>query len=160
MKERVEMDLFSEKIKAFMEEFGKGRKMVLSTAEDGIVSSRMMSVVRIGGEFYFQTDITMKKYRQLSANENAALCIDNIQIEGRCAEIGRPLDNEDFCRVFRECFRGSFDAYSALENERVFAVKPVYIERWVYKDGDPYIEEFDLCGRRYSFERYGSAGTS
>ncbi len=148
------MDIFSDKIGKFFSDFGKARKMVLSTSENDRVSSRMMSVVQINGEFYFQTDITMKKYRQLSANENVALCIDNIQIEGICSEIGRPLDNSLFCKVFQECFKGSYDAYSSLQNERLFVVKPLHIERWNYIDGIPYIEQFDIPDRRYSINKY------
>ena len=128
--------------------------MVLSTSEGGRVSSRMMSVVLIDGIFYFQTDITMKKYRQIIANSNVALCIDNIQIEGICEEKDHPLKNAEFCNVFQECFKGSFDSYSSLKNERLFSVKPVYIERWVYKDTVAYIETFDMNGRQYSFDRY------
>lgn len=148
------MDIYSDKIKTFLSDFGSGRKMVLSTSENNRVSSRMMSVVQIGGEFYFQTDITMKKYHQISVNNNVALCIDNIQIEGECTEIGSPLNNSLFCDVFQECFKGSYDAYSALKNERLFVVKPLYIERWIYKDGVPYIEAFDMLAQQYSFNKY------
>ena len=41
------MELFSEKLQSFLDDFGKGRKMVLSTSENYRVSSRMMSVVMI-----------------------------------------------------------------------------------------------------------------
>lgn len=148
------MAIFSDKIKIFFSDFGKGRKMVLSTTENNRVSSRMISVVQIDGEFYFQTDITMKKYHQISANNNVALCIDNIQIEGKCTEIGHPLNNTAFCDVFQECFKGSYDAYSALSNERLFVVKPLYIERWVYAESIPYIETFDINTQQYSFNKY------
>lgn len=148
------MDIFPDKIKIFLSDFGKGRKMVLSTSENNRVSSRMMSVVQICGEFYFQTDVMMKKYHQISTNNNVALCIDNIQIEGKCTEIGQPLNNALFCDIFQECFKGSYDAYSALNNERLFVVKPLYIERWVYKEGIPYIETFDMNTQQYSFDKY------
>lgn len=148
------MDRFSDKFKTFLLHFGKGRKMVLSTSENNRVSSRMMSVVQIDGIFYFQTDITMKKYHQIIANSNVALCIDNIQIEGICEEIGHPLKYPPFCNVFQECFKGSFDAYSSLKNERLFSVKPLYIERWVYQDGLPYIETFDMDTQQYKFVEY------
>lgn len=148
------MDCFSDKIKLFLSDFGKGRKMVLSTSENNRVSSRMMSVVQIDGIFYFQTDIKMNKYHQIIANNNVALCIDNIQIEGICEEIGHPLKNDVFCNAFKECFKGSYDAYSSLKNERLFSVKPLYIERWIYKDAVPYIETFDMNSQQYSFERY------
>ena len=148
------MNCFSDKIILFFSDFGKGRKMVLSSSENNRVSSRMMSIVQIDGIFYFQTDITMKKYHQITSNPNVALCIDNIQIEGICEEKGHPLKNADFCSVFQECFKGSFDAYSSLKNERLFAVKPVYIERWIYKDGIPYVETFDVNTLQYSLDRY------
>ena len=128
--------------------------MVLSTSENNRVSSRMMSVVRNDGIFYFQTDMTLNKYRQIVSNPNVALCIDNIQIEGICEEIGHPLQCVPFCNVFQECFKGSYDAYTSLKNERLFAVTPVYIERWVYKDGIPYIEAFDIKTQEYKLNRY------
>ena len=114
----------------------------------------MMSVVCIGGGFYFQTDRTFRKYRQLLANPHVALCIDNIQIEGICHELGHPMDDPDFCAVFKECFGGSFRAYSLLKNERLFAVSPRYIERWVYSEGLPFIEKYDVEKREYSLSRY------
>lgn len=145
---------FDENYRSFLNDFGKGRKTVLSTAENNIVSSRMMCIVQINGIFYFQTDNTFRKYRQLTQNRNVTLCIDNIQIEGEAEEIGHPLKNSDFCKVFEECFKGSFDAYTSLENERLFAVKPAYIQRWVYKSGLPYIESFDFKTHTYKFEQY------
>lgn len=148
------MNDFCGRFEAFLSDFGKGRKMVLSTSENDRVSSRMMSVVQIDGVFYFQTDMTFRKYGQLSANPNVALCIDNIQIEGICEELGHPLKNDGFCRLFRECFKGSYDAYTSLENERLFAVRPAFIERWIYKDSVPYIETFDINTRAYNIIQY------
>ena len=148
------MNTFFNCYEKVLSDFGKGRKLVLSTSENDIVSSRMMSVVLIDGIFYFQTDITLKKYRQLSSNRNVALCIDNIQIEGICEEIGHPLNNASFCERFQECFKGSYDAYTALKNERLFAVKPTYIERWIYKEGVPYIEMFDIKAQSYKTSKY------
>ena len=148
------MELFEDRIAGFFADYGKGRKMVLSTSVNDRVSSRMMSVVQINNEFYFQTDRKLKKYHQLSLNHNIALCIDNIQIEGICKEVGHPMDNPAFCEVFRECFKGSYDAYSSLKNERLFAVKPLFIERWIYRNGIPFIETFDMKNKQYRFEKY------
>ena len=123
--------MFLERINKFFSEFGQGRKMVLSTSVNNKVSSRMMSVIQLNEKFYFQTDINLKKYQQLKTNNYIALCIDNIQIEGICEEIGPPLTNADFCASFKKCFKGSYDAYTSLKNERLFSVTPLYIERWV-----------------------------
>ena len=103
------------------------------------MQSRMMSVVCIEGDFYFQTDRNFRKYHQIKDNPNVALCIDNIQIEGVCEELGQPLKNEAFCEVFKETFRGSYDMYTSLENECFFVVKPTFIETFdfvnkIYQD--------------------------
>ncbi len=148
------MDTFIKQYQAFLSDFGEGRTMVLSTSENDVVSSRMMSVVQLNGMFFFQTDIMLRKYRQLSLNPNGALCIDNIQIEGICEEIGHPSENEEFCSIFKKCFKGSYDAYTALKNERLFAFKPRFIERWVYRKGIPFVETFDLEAEIYEIKQY------
>lgn len=146
--------MFADKYNSFISDFGKGRTMVLSTSADNVVSSRMMSVVQIDGLFYFQTDVNFKKYSQLMSNSNVALCIDNIQIEGISTEIGHPRENLLFCERFKECFRGSYDAYTGLRNERLFVVKPTYVERWIYKEKVPYIETFDVKAEVYKIIEY------
>lgn len=148
------MSTFTTAYRNFLSDFGKGRTMVFSTSSENIVSSRMMSVVLIEGLFYFQTDRRFRKYRQLSENPNAALCIDNIQIEGICEELGHPLKYPAFCTRFAECFKGSYDAYTALQNERLFVFRPTFIERWVYKEGFPYIETFDVQAEEYEMRAY------
>lgn len=148
------MEIFDEKYTAFLESFGQCRKMVLSTAVKDRVSSRMMSVVRINDSFLFQTDRNFRKYEQLIKNPHAALCADNIQIEGVCREWGRPADNTQFCEVFRKCFEGSYNAYSALSDERLFVMSPTFVECWVYADGRPFMERFDISGREYSMIKY------
>ncbi len=148
------MNAFTTAYQNFLSDFGKGRTMVLSTSAENLVTSRMMSVVLIDGLFCFQTDCTFRKYRQLIQNPHAALCIDNIQIEGICEELGHPLDHAAFCTRFAECFKGSFDAYTALQNERLFALKPARVERWVYREGVPYIETFDVRSEVHEIQEY------
>ena len=148
------MSRFREKYESFLAEFAKGKTMVLSSFDNGKVSSRMMSVVCISGAFYFQTDRTFRKYKQLIGNPQAALCIDNIQIEGVCRALGHPMDNPLFCRVFEECFPGSFRAYSSLENERLFVLEPEHVQRWVYKNGVPFIEVFDIKEQKHEITEY------
>ncbi len=145
---------FEEKAAQLFREVGEARKMVLSTAADGRVSSRMMSVVCIDGRFYFQTDTALRKYAQLKRNDRAALCADNLQIEGVCTEIGHPMKDERFCEVFMKHYKGSYDAYTGMESERLFCLEPVYIERWVYISGVPHIEVYDFTEQRFDMMRY------
>lgn len=145
---------FEKKLHDLFERLGQSSKMVLATSLDGAVSARTMSVLIKNGRFYFQTDKTFRKYRQISGNKNVALCVDNIQIEGTCKEIGNPTDDMDFCREYQKAFPASFASYSQLENERLFEVMPNFIQQWIYEDGMPFVERFDIQKSVYRKEAY------
>ena len=148
------MGEFEAHMQNFFQEFGSGRHMVLSTSLHDHVTSRMMSVVQMDGLFWFQTDRRFRKYSQLAENPRVALCADNIQIEGLCREAGRPLDNAAFAALYRARFPSSFGRYTHLSGELLFAVTPVYLERWLYRDGEPYLEQFLLDSRQYRLSPY------
>lgn len=148
------MDIFDKQCAILFEQIGKHKKMVLSTSLKDYVTSRMMSVVITDNLFYFQTDKNFRKYGQLQGNNKASLCIENIQVEGICKEIGHPLDNPVFNDLFKEGFRGSYDRYSALIDERLFELKPAYIQRWIYVDNEPFIEIYDFGKKLYELKPY------
>lgn len=148
------MNELQNKLSAFLDEFGIGKSMVLSTSLHDKVTSRMMSVVQKDGVFYFQTDKTFRKYEQLIQNANVALCIDNIQLEGVCQEMGHPQVHEDFCALFAERFQNSYKHYSGLPDERLFRVTPTRIERWLYEGDRALVEVMDLEKQTYTLSPY------
>lgn len=143
------MSDFESKCRILFDDIGDHKTMVLSTSLNDKVTSRMMSIVLIGGKFYFQTDFNFRKYKQIMQNSNVALCADNAQIEGICKQHGIPYDFPKFCELYREHFSVAYDLYSSLESERLFAVEPTYIQRWIYKNGKPFVECFDFINRIY-----------
>ena len=149
-----EREIFDEQCQALFRDIGEHKKMVLSTSFEGCVTSRMMSVVIFDDIFYFQTDMTFRKYAQLKKNEKAALCIDNLQIEGLCRELGHPACNPTFSSLYEKHFPSAFKRYTYLANERLFSFKPTYIKRWIYEEGEPYEEIFDFTHRLYEKRKY------
>jgi len=150
------MSEYNEKLKEFYSNFGFAKKMVLATCKDERVTARTMSVILINEIFYFQTDKTSIKYEQIAANPLVALCLDNMQIEGVATVLGHPLhdDNNLFAITFENSYKGSFDAYSSLNNEVLIEVKPNKITLWEYESGKPYRVFFDIQGQTYSKEFY------
>lgn len=146
--------MFEDEYLKFWQEFGESKKMVLSTSLNDVVTSRMMSMVVLDKNIYFQTDRTFRKYSQLKGNPNASLCIDNIQMEGYCEEIGKPGEHIEFSDAYKKYFLSSYMRYTALESERLFAVRPTFIERWLYIDKIPYVEIFDVTNKQYSLKPY------
>jgi len=147
---------FSEMLNHFYESFGCCKNMVLSTSLNDKVTSRMMSILLFKGKFYFQTDKEFRKYDQIIKNPNVALCTDNIQIEGICKQLKKPIDNKDFCRLYKKYYRNSYDLYSGLDNEVLFEITPAYIQKWVYENGQPYIECFNITANNYSKSLYAA----
>lgn len=148
------MTKFEEQCAALFRQLGDHKKMVLSTSLRDHVTSRMMSIIILNGVFYFQTDLRFRKYEQLKKNPQVSLCADNVQIEGTCAELGHPLSNTDFCGLYQAHFPASFARYTGLECERLFTVRPAYIQKWIYEDGEPFVEKLDFESRSYRKEPY------
>lgn len=149
-------DHFTGQCQKLFEQLTDHGKMVLSTSWNDQVTSRMMSIIIADGLFYFQTDKTFRKYSQLKGNPHAALCNENIQIEGICEEMGRPQDNPVFCTLYNEHFPGSYERYTYLENERLFSLKPQLIQTWIYENGEPLTETFEFRTREYKKVPYAA----
>lgn len=138
----------------FYKELGESKKMVLSTSLNDVVTSRMMSIVVLNKKIYFQTDRTFRKYNQIKKNPKVSLCIDNIQIEGHCEQVGVPSDNTEFVNAYKKYFLSSYTRYSCLKNECLFAVTPTFVQKWLYIHGIPYIEVFDIVHMQHELKPY------
>lgn len=44
--------------------------------------------------------------------------------------------------------------YTSLKNERLFVIVPTYLEKWIYKDGIPFLELFDIEKKQYKLNKY------
>lgn len=133
---------FASKIDEVYHQIGEHAHLVLATSRNQHVSARTMSFIIIDNNFYFQTDNTFRKYQDVKQNHYVAICIDNIQIEGICEEYGQPLENKQFMAKFQKYFPSSYQAYSSLSSERLFVVKPIFIQRWTYVNEKPLVEQF------------------
>lgn len=135
-------------------QIGACAKMVLATSYQDHVTARTMSFVILDGNFYFQTDIHFTKYQEMTQNKNVALCLDNIQIEGVCEEIGHPLDNAEFCKYYKKYHLSSYEAYTGLSTTRLFRICPTYIQRWKYVNGKPFIEKLFIGEEKLTMINY------
>lgn len=115
------------------------RTWVLSTASDGNVSSRSMSIINKGLNIYFQTNKCYIKHNQINKNNNVALCFNNISIEGVEEEIGDWKDekNKELMELYKSVHLSSFNAYGLLDGQVVYKVTPKKIKIWKYINGNP-----------------------
>lgn len=115
------------------------RTWVLSTASDGNVSSRSMSIINKGLNIYFQTNKCYIKHNQINKNNNVALCFNNLSIEGVAEEIGDWKDekNKELMELYKSVHLSSFNAYGLLDGQVVYKVTPKKIKIWKYINGNP-----------------------
>ena len=146
--------MFEEKYNQLLSSIGDHKTMVLSTAVHNTAYSRMMSIVQFGEKFYFQTDCKMDKYSQLKLSSDISLCFDNITIQGRCKEVGIPLENEKFCELYSKYFTHAYQLYSHLENEVLFEITPTAIKVWGYENSNPYYEIYNVQNKTYIRNEY------
>lgn len=143
---------FPKILPALWKKIGTHGVMVLSTCSENRVTSRPVSAVVIDGRFYFQTDENYLKCKQLSENENAALCVKNFSIEGKCRSIGNPFDNGFFISAMRKNFPNAVERWSSLPSEQALEITPTLIYSWDYEHDMPYMEYWDFENFTYKKE--------
>lgn len=148
------MSAFAETYQAVLQALGGHGKMALATSDEAGPSVRMMSLVLLEGKLYFQTDCTMRKAQQLREIPRAAVCVDNLQIEGACVGMGRPMEHAAFRKAYAEAYPSSFEMYSGLADERLYELRPEWVQRWSYEGGRPVVEQWDVLRETYTKSPY------
>ncbi len=135
---------------------GANKIMVLATSSENKVTARNMSCVIINKKIYFQTDKTFLKHQQMFKNPNVAFCLDNIQIEGTARIRKHPFaeENKEFIDTYKEKYRGSYDAYSHIENGVVVEVEPTFVTLWKYEDNHSLRDFLDIRQNKAHREIY------
>ena len=137
--------------KEIFEILSKNKHIVLATSYKDVVTARTISYVFIDEKILFQTLSSYIKTQQIEKNSNVALCIDNLQIEGKAKVIGNPLEknNEIFLNKYKKNHKSAYEKYSMLKDEVVIEVVIEKISRWFYKNNKGYKESINLITKGY-----------
>lgn len=146
-----ESEVLKQRANEIFKSLGESKIMYLATSANDKVTLRAMSFIIYNHKFYFQTDKSFSKYEQIAQNSHVAVSIDNIQIQGICNEIGKPLakKNDFFAKRYEQHFKASFEKYTHMENEVLFEIIPTEIKLWEYKSGKPYQEFLNFLDGTY-----------
>ena len=101
------------------QEIQKHNHGVLATSQGDFVTAREMAIITDGEKIWCFTASHTRKYKQMEANKNVALSINNLQIEGTAILKGDPSDeeNKEFLKMFEEKFPKSWEFWRGqLEN--------------------------------------------
>jgi general stress protein 26 len=91
---------FEEQRNDFINKLENSKIGILATSLNDKVTVRSMSIINIDENVLFQTDKRMEKCYQITNNENVALCIGNIQIEGIARIKGKADKQNEFIEIF------------------------------------------------------------
>jgi uncharacterized pyridoxamine 5'-phosphate oxidase family protein len=122
---------FEEKCNEIMEGLKKENTIVLATVHGDKVAARTVYYVLYESFIYFVTSKAYSKYKQMEKNQNVALCLHNIQIEGIVKIKGHPTQKEnktitEYC--IKKCT--GFNHYIKYKNTVLIEVKMNKIEFW------------------------------
>lgn len=153
---RSEFIDYNELEKETFDYLDKKKHIVLATSLNDEPTARTVSHIILDKKIYFQTDIKFDKCMQIEENNNVALCLDNYQIEGTAKILEHPFHekNERFLNKFKQVHENSYNEYSALEDEVVIEINPIFIKIWKYMDNKPYIEYLNITDRVATRETY------
>lgn len=153
---RSEFIDYNELEKEIFDYLDKKKHIVLATCLNDEPTARTVSHITLDNKIYFQTDIKFDKCMQIGENNNVALCLENYQIEGTAKILEHPFNekNKRFLNKFKQIHEKSFNEYSALEDEVVIEINPIFIKIWKYIDDKPYIEYLNITDRVATRESY------
>jgi uncharacterized pyridoxamine 5'-phosphate oxidase family protein len=100
----------------FEQQLQKTEHGVLATSKGDVVTAREIMTLSDGLKIKCFTGENSRKYKQIKANKNVALSINNLQIEGTATLTGHPLDarNAGFNTQFKEKFPQAYEFWRPL----------------------------------------------
>jgi hypothetical protein len=90
----------------------------------------------------------------MKENPNVALCMDNMQIEGKAEILDRSLNESTFIEKYKVEHPGSFKKYSSMQKSFAVSVSPILITLWKYENGNPYRDILDIKDHKAIREIY------
>lgn len=152
------MDFKREKEK-FFSRLGECCYMTLATCSDNYPLASTMTCLIFDGAIWMQTDRKFPKYRQIVSNNQVALCLNAVQIEGKAEICGHPLEsqNSKFAELMKKYHPESYDMYSRVASEVVIKVLPEKATDWLYEKGDTRIYNFDFLNEKVEISIYENA---
>jgi uncharacterized pyridoxamine 5'-phosphate oxidase family protein len=135
---------------------GEYKIMALATSSQNHPTVRLVSCIIYKNKIVFQTGTDLIKYKQMSENNNIALCIDNIQIEGIANIIGKTTDkrNQEIMEIYKKYYKNSYEIYSHYEKEMLIEVVPLKIIKWDYENSKPYRIFIEINNKQIRKEMY------
>jgi len=140
MREEPNFDLIKSEILTI---FTENRGMILATSLNDRVTARHISFVNDDLVIYFTSWDHNKKITQMKKNPNVALCLNNIQIEGK-AEILSSVFEDRYKRI-ADLFRTKF---SAIWLDRFSHIKELILVKVTPKN----IVKFENIHRRFQLQ--------
>ncbi|MDR0410522.1 MAG: pyridoxamine 5'-phosphate oxidase family protein [Treponema sp.] len=135
---------------------GEYKIMALATCSNDHPTVRLMSCIVYGNKIFFQTGTDLIKYEQICKNNNIALCVDNIQIEGIANVLGKINDkqNSEIIEIYKRYYKDSYETYMYNETEVLIEIILRKITKWDYENGKPYRIFIDIDNKQAKKEMY------
>jgi len=123
---------FELKSKEIEKTLKRGKSIVLCTSNGNKVAARAVYYCLFNGHIYFVTSKAYNKCKQIEKNNNVALCIENIQIEGIATILGHAtleVNNKIFEYIQKNC--SDIYKFTKYKNTVLIEIKINNVEMWI-----------------------------
>ena len=133
-----------ESIITFLEEKST---IILATSSNDRVTARSISFVNKGLEIFFVTWTHHTKSVQIRENANVALCISNLQVEGKATIRGPPFDpnNKEYLDLYKKKHLRYYNKFAKQPETIIITIEPTLIVKLVNIKGDFYRDHLDIA---------------
>ena len=121
--------------------------IVLATASNNRVTARSISFVNRELEFFFVTWIHHTKSIQIHANENVALCIGRLQVEGKANIRGALSDpkKKEYLDLYKKKHPRYYDKFARRPETTLITIQTSLFVKLVIIEGDYYRDHLILA---------------
>ena len=141
MRKELSYDAITEEVVKILDD---AKDIVLATCLNDRVTARTVSFTNDGLEIYFMSWDHNKKIKQIKKNPKIALCLKNLQIEGRAEILGHLNEekNANVVNIFKKKFSDIWiSTFTRIKEMLAIKVTPTTIVK------------FENIGRRFHFQR-------
>jgi len=147
---RKELD-YAQVKNEIIEHLNDTNHLVLATSSNDRVTARTVDFANDGLTLFFMTWEYNKKVRQIKENPQVAMCINEIQIEGKAEILGKPTkgSNAAYIDILRKKFSDLFiDTFTNIPTIVLVRIIPTKIVRFCKIENRFHFQKLDIANEK------------
>ena len=138
------MSTYDQSLHVMNDLFANDCQFSLATANGSVPSVRIVDTFYDDGAFYVVAHASTQKVKEITVNENAALCHNLYRFSSKAQNIGHPLlpQNADIRAKLTKAFASWYFKHNNEQDKKMCYIRIALTSGFFYKDGTGYAVDF------------------